>query len=82
MMFRSKFGAWTKSQAGLGRCLEPWKNKTISEVVMMFALVCTISVYCSLDERKMQPLQCCSLAVPHIRPVDGSRQSYFCIVQP
>ena len=24
--FRSKFGPWTKSQAGLVSCLEPWKN--------------------------------------------------------
>ena len=32
--FRSKVGPWTKSQAGLGRCLEPQKNKTDSGVVI------------------------------------------------
>ena len=32
--FRSKFGPWTNSQAGLVSCLEPWTNMTISEVVI------------------------------------------------
>ena len=31
--YRSKFGPQPKSQAGLVRCLEPWKNINISEVV-------------------------------------------------
>ena len=26
ILFCSKFGPWTKSQAGLVSCLEPWKN--------------------------------------------------------
>ena len=29
--FDSKFGPWTKSQAGLVSCLKPWKNTPASE---------------------------------------------------
>ena len=34
LAFRSNFGSKTKSQAGLGRCLEPQKSETFSEVVI------------------------------------------------
>ena len=32
-MYHSSFGPWTKSQAGLVSCLEPWKNTTCQSYV-------------------------------------------------